>query len=349
MLALRLPPPASAPTVGTRSERVHDQAPGGRRATACARRCTRHRFAGLPRARARRALADARADRLAGGRPGGRVGHDRHRARPADAAGHAAAGAVPILRHRTRGAVPGPPWLAPRRRDRCGLPGHPPDHRGCGGRVRPAADRAGAQRPVVDQRPEPAAAEPAVRHRGTHQRGHADPAALVRLRPRRGAAAVALGAASNVISIGATAFGVLLQLFAVILVTFYLVADGPRARRALARPLPLPRRREMLAVWELAVAKTGGYLFSRLLLALLCGAAHALALILLDVPSWLPLALWVGLTSAFVPVVGTYLGGVLLLVVAAADEPVNALWLLAFIVVYQQLENVVLAPRVQAR
>jgi len=142
---------------------------------------------------------------------------------------------------------------------------------------------------------------------------------------------------------------VLLQLFAVILVTFYLVADGPRARRALARPLPPPRQREMLAVWELAVAKTGGYLFSRLLLALLCGAAHALALILLDVPYWLPLALWVGLTSAFVPVVGTYLGGVLLLVVAAADEPVNALWLLAFIVVYQQLENVVLAPRVQAR
>lgn len=158
----------------------------------------------------------------------------------------------------------------------------------------------------------------------------------------------ALGAAGNVISIGATAFGVLLQLFAVILVTFYLVADGPRARRTLARPLPPARQREMLAIWELAVAKTGGYIFSRLLLALLCGVAHALVLVALGVPYWLPLAVWVGLTSAFVPVVGTYLGGVLVLVVAAANEPADVLWLLLFVVAYQQIENYVLAPRVQA-
>ena len=159
----------------------------------------------------------------------------------------------------------------------------------------------------------------------------------------------ALGAASNVISIGATAFGVLLQLFAVILVTFYLVADGPRARRALARPLPPAQQREMLAVWEMAVAKTGGYLFSRLLVAVLCAVLHALALVVLEVPYWLPLAIWVGLTSAFVPVVGTYLGGILLLIVAGAHQPIDALWLLAFIVIYQQVENYVLAPRVQAR
>jgi predicted PurR-regulated permease PerM len=160
---------------------------------------------------------------------------------------------------------------------------------------------------------------------------------------------VALGAAGNVVSLGATAFAALFQLLAVGLVTFYLVADGPRLRRALARPLPPERQREMLAIWELAIAKTGGYIYSRLLLAFACGLAHLLLLLILGVPFALPLALWVGVTSAFVPVVGTYLGGVLLVLVALVNNPINALWVVAFIVLYQQLENYALAPTIQSR
>jgi predicted PurR-regulated permease PerM len=160
---------------------------------------------------------------------------------------------------------------------------------------------------------------------------------------------VALGAAGNVVSLGATAFGALLQLLAVGLVTFYLVADGPRLRRTLARPLPPERQREMLAIWELAIAKTGGYIYSRLLLAFACGLAHLLLLLLVGVPFALPLALWVGVTSAFVPVVGTYLGGVLLVLVALVNEPLNALWVVIFIVLYQQLENYALGPAIQSR
>jgi predicted PurR-regulated permease PerM len=160
---------------------------------------------------------------------------------------------------------------------------------------------------------------------------------------------VALGAAGNVVSLGATAFAALFQLLAVGLVTFYLVTDGPRLRRTLARPLPPERQREMLAIWELAIAKTGGYIYSRLLLAFACGLAHVLLLLILGVPFALPLALWVGVTSAFVPVVGTYLGGVLLVLVALVNNPINALWVVAFIVLYQQLENYALAPTIQSR
>ena len=159
----------------------------------------------------------------------------------------------------------------------------------------------------------------------------------------------ALGAAGNVVSIGATAIGAIFQLLAIGLITFYLVADGPRLRRTLAGPLPPERQREMLAIWELAVAKTGGYIYSRLLLAVASGVAHLIVLLVLGVPFALPLALWVGVTSAFVPVVGTYLGGVLLLLVALVNEPIDALWLAIFIAIYQQVENYFLAPAVQSR
>ena len=159
----------------------------------------------------------------------------------------------------------------------------------------------------------------------------------------------ALGAAGNVVSLGASAIGAVFQMLAIGLITFYLVADGPRLRRTLARPLPPERQREMLAIWELAVAKTGGYIYSRVLLAVASGLAHLVVLLVLGVPFALPLALWVGVTSAFVPVVGTYLGGVLLLLVALANQPIDALWLVIFIAVYQQVENYVLAPAVQSR
>jgi predicted PurR-regulated permease PerM len=158
-----------------------------------------------------------------------------------------------------------------------------------------------------------------------------------------------LGAASDVLGFGATAIGAVFQLFTVALITFYLVADGPRLRQTLARPFPAIRQREMLAIWELAVEKTGGYIYSRVLLAVVCAVAHLIVLLIVGVPFALPLALWVGVTSAFVPVVGTYLGGVLLVLVAVVNQPIDALWITIFIAVYQQLENYLVAPAVQSR
>lgn len=159
----------------------------------------------------------------------------------------------------------------------------------------------------------------------------------------------ALSAAGDVISVGGAAIGLVVQMLAIALVTFYLVADGPRFRRTLARPLPPARQREMLAIWEMAVAKTGGYIYSRVLLALVAAVVHGVALLVLGVPFPLPLGIWLGLTAAFVPVIGVYLGGLLLLVVAATNEPADALWVLVVIAIYQQIENYLLAPRVQAR
>lgn len=159
---------------------------------------------------------------------------------------------------------------------------------------------------------------------------------------------IALGAAGNVVDIGATAVGMLLRILAVGFITFYVVADGPRLRQALARPLPPDRQREMLAIWELAVAKTGGYVYSRLFIGLASAVVHTAFLLALGVPFALPLGLWMGGMTAFVPLVGVYLGGVLLILVAAVNEPLHALWVLVFITVYQQIENYLLAPRVQA-
>ncbi|MFN0091554.1 MAG: AI-2E family transporter [Acidimicrobiales bacterium] len=159
---------------------------------------------------------------------------------------------------------------------------------------------------------------------------------------------LATNLAGNIYDIGARVLALLFQALTVLLFTFYLVADGPRLRRTICSMFPPDRQRELLRVWEIGIEKTGGYIVSRALLALLSTLFHSLAFAAIGVPSPLPLALWVGVISQFVPVIGTYLAGVLPLLIAVVERPVSAPWVLVVIVIYQQLENYLLAPRITA-
>nr|WP_308312534.1 AI-2E family transporter [Streptomyces sp. ISL-11] len=155
--------------------------------------------------------------------------------------------------------------------------------------------------------------------------------------------------ASGVLDVSATVLGGLFQLLTVLLFSFYFAADGPRLRRALCSVLPPNRQAEVLRAWELAVAKTGGYLYSRALMALISGVAHFVLLEVLGVPYAPALAIWVGIVSQFIPTIGTYLAGALPILLAFTVNPWYAVWVLAFVVIYQQFENYLLQPRITAR
>ncbi|AOT61396.1 pheromone autoinducer 2 transporter [Streptomyces rubrolavendulae] len=155
--------------------------------------------------------------------------------------------------------------------------------------------------------------------------------------------------ASGVLDVSATVLGGLFKLLTIFLFSFYFAADGPRLRRALCSVLPPAKQAEVLRAWEIAVDKTGGYLYSRGLMALASGAAHFVLLEFLGVPYAPALAVWVGLVSQFLPTIGTYLAGALPMLIAFTVAPWYALWVLAFVVVYQQFENYLLQPKLTAK
>ena len=155
--------------------------------------------------------------------------------------------------------------------------------------------------------------------------------------------------ATGVLDVSAQVLGGLFQLLTITLFSFYFAADGPRLRRALCSVLPPARQAEVLRAWEIAVIKTGGYLYSRGLMALISGIAHYILLEFLDVPYAPVLAVWVGLVSQFIPTIGTYLAGALPMLIAFTVDPWYALWVLIFVVVYQQFENYLLQPKLTAR
>lgn len=155
--------------------------------------------------------------------------------------------------------------------------------------------------------------------------------------------------AGGVLDVSTQVLGGLFRLLTILLFSFYFAADGPRLRRALCSVLPPAKQAEVLRAWEIAVDKTGGYLYSRGLMALISGAAHYVLLQALQVPYAPVLAVWVGLVSQFIPTIGTYLAGALPALLAFTVNPWYALWVLLFVVVYQQFENYLLQPKLTAR
>lgn len=155
--------------------------------------------------------------------------------------------------------------------------------------------------------------------------------------------------ASNALGFGSTVLALLFQLLTVATLTFYFAKDGPKMRRAVCGLLPAGHQREVLRAWDLAIDSTASYVVYRVSLAVLSAALHIGVLSALDVPSAVALGVWVGVVSQFLPAVGTYLAGVLPVVVALTQSSRTALLVLGFVVVYQQVENYVISPPLAAR
>lgn len=153
----------------------------------------------------------------------------------------------------------------------------------------------------------------------------------------------------RVVSVTGAVLGSLFQVLSIFLFSFYMVAEGPQMRRKLCSVLPERRQKMVLDLWELSIAKTGGWVYSRVILALCSAVSSWVLFTILGLPSPLALALWMGLVSQFIPVVGTYLGGAVPLLVALMSSPLDALWVIGWILVYQQVENYVLAPRITSQ
>ena len=140
-----------------------------------------------------------------------------------------------------------------------------------------------------------------------------------------------------------------IRVFTVLLFTFFLLADGPRLRRRVFAAFPPNRQREVARMWEISIEKTGGYVASRLQLAVISAVVHSILFAIIGLPSPVAYGVWVGVISQFIPAIGGYLAAVLPLLAALAVDPALSLWALGVLLGYQQLENYWLAPKITAQ
>jgi predicted PurR-regulated permease PerM len=157
------------------------------------------------------------------------------------------------------------------------------------------------------------------------------------------------GAFGAVVGIASAGVGLLFQTATIAMFTFYLTADAPRVQRAVLR-LFSPAAQERIGwTWDQAIVQTGGYFYSRLILMVINGVGFFATMAIVGVPIVLALslALFGGFVSVFIPAVGTYIGAAIpILVTLALAGLVPALVVLAYAVVYQQIENYWLSPKI---
>ncbi len=149
--------------------------------------------------------------------------------------------------------------------------------------------------------------------------------------------------------LGSVALG-FFGLFTLGLFTFYLSADAPRFRRYI-RSLFTPRFQPLAEqVWSITAEKTGNYVAARIVLAVINGGTSAIVFFAIGMPSWLALGIWTGLVSQFVPTIGTYIAIVLpVLVGLLSGNPWIGIIALIWAILYQQVENLTIEPRISAR
>jgi predicted PurR-regulated permease PerM len=149
------------------------------------------------------------------------------------------------------------------------------------------------------------------------------------------------------LAFGQRFLGAVLSALLVIVLTIYFMLDLPRLRRALVRLFPKRHRRSVNDVVNVVIDKVGSYMIGNLLVSAIAGVATLAALLGLRVPFALPLALWVAATD-LIPMIGATLGASVCVVVALATRDLwpTAVVLALFFVVYQQVENYVIVPRV---
>ena len=154
--------------------------------------------------------------------------------------------------------------------------------------------------------------------------------------------------AGGIIGVVAGVFGVLFSFLTVLVFSFYFSASAPRIKRFIASWLPPERQVVFIDVWDISVRKAGGFVISKLALATIASAAHVFFFWIIDVPYWLPMGIFAGFVSQFIPTIGTYIGIIVPALFAAFENPWNVVWIVIFATIYQQIENYVFTPRISS-
>ncbi len=157
--------------------------------------------------------------------------------------------------------------------------------------------------------------------------------------------------AGNILGFVSSGVGVVFDLFTIASFTFYIAADYPRIERALMSRMPPARQRVFGWISDTSIDQTGGYFYSRLLLLLINGGLSMVVMLLIGLPLVLalPMAVFMGFAAEFIPVIGTYLGAAIPIALTLAVQGLgSAVVLLVWVIVYQQVENLFLSPKLSA-
>ena len=155
----------------------------------------------------------------------------------------------------------------------------------------------------------------------------------------------------TIAGIASSGVALIFNLATIAMFTFYFTADAPRVKEAVLRLFEPATQQRIGWTWDTAIEQTGGYFYSRMILFFINGLGFFFTMVAVGVPTAVSvsLALFGGFVSVFIPAIGTYLGAAIpILVTLALQGLTGALIVLAYALVYQQIENYWLSPKISS-
>ena len=162
----------------------------------------------------------------------------------------------------------------------------------------------------------------------------------------------AKGALGNLVGVATSGIGLIFNFATIAMFTFYFTADAPRFQRSVLSHMSPTNQQRVGWTWDEAVRQTGGYFYSRMLLMLINSTGFFFTMVLVGMPIGfaLPLAIFGGFVSVFIPAIGTYIGGAIPIFLTLAIQGLTAaLIVLAYVLIYQQAENYWLSPKISSK
>jgi predicted PurR-regulated permease PerM len=156
-------------------------------------------------------------------------------------------------------------------------------------------------------------------------------------------------AAGGVLGGAQLVFSAIFNVLTVVVLTIYFMAGFDRLRLGGYKLVPASRRRRVQAIGDEILAKVGAYMAGALAIALIAGASTWVFLMIAGITYPFALAVVVAVCD-LIPQVGATLGAIVVSAVGFATSSITVgIACVVFFIVYQQVENFLIYPKVMRR
>lgn len=152
----------------------------------------------------------------------------------------------------------------------------------------------------------------------------------------------------RVLGITRSVASVIFNLLTIAILTIYFLLALPRGERTAETRLGQTRGHRDLMIFREALDRVGGYVSGNIATSVIAGIVSYAFLRIVGVPFAAALAMWVAIAD-LIPTVGATLGAAVAVIVAFFSSIGVGIATIIFFVVYQQVENYVIVPRVMKR
>jgi predicted PurR-regulated permease PerM len=159
---------------------------------------------------------------------------------------------------------------------------------------------------------------------------------------------IGLGAAGGVLGVGRAVFGFFAGTLIVFIVTLYFLSNLPSIKAQAYRLVPRSRRARVGLLTDEILSRVGGYVAGAVSIASLNAGLTYVLLTVLGIDYAVALAMLVFLTG-LVPLIGGTIGAAVVFTVAVFSSLKAGVIVAVWFLVYQQIENYLLYPRIMQR